>query len=144
MRKRPKKPQTVTPDEILESLTRQAGSQEELGESQIQTLELIGESEEPRQFIEPEDLSSVPLGERRSVGAFAFVLMLLGGMVAVWVYTRRTVYNLSFVNNLIQSTGVQRVFTNSAQVGVIFSIASVLALWVAHRRRRLRLKILEA
>jgi hypothetical protein len=143
--KRPKRAQTATPDEILDSLTRQAGSQTELGEAQTKRLELLIEPEETRQFLESEDLSSEPVPGKRSLGHFAFALMMLIGMAAVWLYTRGSrFYDPATLTGLVQATGVQKVFANPAQVGVVFLIASILALWVAHRRRHSSLNILES
>jgi hypothetical protein len=145
LHKRPKRPQTVTPDEILDSLTRQAGSQTELGEAQTRRLELLIEPEETRQFLESEDPSTEVVPGKRSFGHFAFALMLLIGMAAVWLYTRGSrFYDPASLTGLVQATGVQRVFTNPVEVGVVFFMASILALWVAHRRRHSSLNILES
>jgi hypothetical protein len=145
LHKRPERPQNATPDEILDSLTRQAGSQTELGEAQTQRLELLIEPEETRQFLESEDLSSEPVPGKRSLGNFAFALMMLIGMAGVWFYTRGSrFYDPATLTGLVQATGVQRVFANPVEVGVVFFMASILALWVAHRRRRSSLNILES
>ena len=143
--KRPKTPQTATPDEILDSLTRQAGSQTGLGEAQTKQLELLMEPEETLQLIQTEEAPPENVRNRRSLAHFAFALMLLAGMGIVWIYTRGSrFYDPAYINSLIQSAGIQRVFTDPAQVGVIFSVASLLALWVAHRRRRSDLNLLES
>lgn len=143
--KRPKRPETATPDEILDSLTRQAGSQTELGEAQTKRLELLMEPEETLRLEEVEEPYQRHSENRKSLGHFAFALMLLIGMAAVWLYTRGSrFYDPAYINRLVQSTGIQRVFTNPTQVGVIFSVASILALWIARRRRHASLNILES
>jgi hypothetical protein len=145
LHKRPERPQNATPDEILDSLTRQAGSQTELGEAQTQRLELLIEPEETRQFLESEELSSEPVPGKRSLGHFAFALMMLIGMAGVWFYSRGSrFYDPATLTGLVQATGVQRVFANPVEVGVVFFMASILALWVAHRRRSSSLNILES
>lgn len=142
--KRPKRPETATPDEILDSLTRQAGSQAELGEAQTKRLELLMEPEETLQLIETEDVSPEHVRNRKTLGHFAFAVMLTVGMAIVWIYTRGSrFYDPAYISGVIQATGVQRVFTNPTQVGVIFSVASILAFWIARRRRRSSLNILD-
>jgi hypothetical protein len=103
------------------------------------------EPEETLQLLETEDLSQEHIGNRKSLGHFAFALMLLVGMAAVWLYTRGSrFYDPAYISGLIQGTRVQRIFANPTQVGVIFSVASILALWIARRRRNLSLNILES
>jgi hypothetical protein len=103
------------------------------------------EPEETLQLLETRELNQEHIGNRKSLGHLVFGLMLLMGMAAVWLYTRGSrFYDPAYIGSLIQSTGVQRVFANPTQVGVIFSVASILALWIARRRRHARLNILES
>lgn len=144
MHKRPRKAESVTPDEILESLTKQAGSQQDLGEAQTKRLELLAESEETREVFEPDTSLPISTETRKSLGHFAFILMFLGGLIAVWVFTRGgRLFDPSVLTSVVQATGVQRVFANTLEVGVIFFTASIIALWVAHRRRNSSLNILD-
>jgi hypothetical protein len=116
-----------------------------LGERQTQRLQLLTETEEERAlFSEPTVSTIAHLGgeTNRRLGHYAIVLMGVGGMILVWLYgSGRGLFDTSLLNSVFQKTGVQPVFTNPAQVGIVSVIALITALWVALRRRASRILI---
>jgi hypothetical protein len=135
---------TVSSDEILESLTRQAASQVGFGEEQTQRLELLTEVEEPTLVHQPV-VSNVRPFRRDSVrrsGHFVIVLMCIAGLIVVWLYsTGRGIFNGLPFNNVLQETSVRSLFANPIQMGIISMAALATALWVALRRRASSLQI---
>lgn len=134
----------VSKDDILDSLTRQAAQQVSLGERQTQRLDFLNETEEPTLFSEPtvSTVTQLRSETNRKLGHYIFVLMCVGGMIVVWLYSSgRGLFDTSLLNGVFQKTGVQSVFTNPAQVGIVSVVALVTALWVALRRRASRLLV---
>ena len=144
-RKRPL-PSVSTPvssDDILDSLTRQAASQVGFREEQTQGLELLAETEEPTLYSEPivSTETQIPEENVRRLGHYAFVIMCVVGMVVVWLYSSgRGMLDASLLTGLIPKTGVQSVFTDPLQIGIVSIIAMITGLWVALRRRASRLQ----
>ena len=142
IRKRSNTPTKVSTDDLLDSLTRQASHQVGFGEEQTKGFDVL---------IDEEDLGLDsgtrigPISERRitttkNIGRFAFVLMLLGGLTVVGLYTSATrLFDLSSVNRFVQSLGVHSVFASPPEIGTIFLVSLAIAFWVAYRRRRLNL-----
>jgi hypothetical protein len=140
---RPQENTIVTSDDILDSLTRQAASQVGLGE-QTQSLELIAETEEPTLFSEPATPTVAQFRREtsRRWGNYLIVLMCIGGMIVVWLYSSgRGILDASVLNTIVPTTAVQSMFANPLQVGVMSVIAMLTALWIAVRRRASRLHI---
>jgi hypothetical protein len=141
---RPQEHTIVTSDDILDSLTRQAASQVGLGEQQTQSLELIGETEEPTLFSEPATPTVAQFRQEtsRRLGNYLIVLMCIGGMIVVWLYSSgRGIFDPSVLNTTVPRTAVQSMFANPLQVGVMSVFALITALWIAVRRRASRLHI---
>ncbi|GEM_PF-4647813 len=136
--------QRVTPDDILDSLTRQAASQVGFGSQQEEGFDLLNEPEEQRQGSEP-TLSTggqLRLPSNRSVGRIGIIVMCLGGFLIIWLYSSgRSVFNGSQLNTLVQKTGVQSIFSNLPQVAIMSIFAMTIALWIAVRRRASRIQI---
>ncbi len=135
---------SVSSDDILESLTRQAASQVGSGEQQTQSLELIGEMDEQSLFSEPalETVGHTKLEIGRNLGHYAIVLMCLGGLAIVWLYSSgRQIFEASQWDAVVQKTGAQSVFANPVQIAIMSIFAMIIALWVAYRRRASRLQI---
>ncbi len=135
---------SVSSDDILDSLTRQASSQVGVGEQQTQSLELIGETEEQGLFPEPTlaTVGHTKLEVGRNLGRYAIVLMCLGGLFIVWLYSSgRQIFETTQWDAIVQKTGVQSVFANPAQIAIMSTFAMIIALWVAYRRRASRLQI---
>jgi len=133
----------VSSDDILDSLTRQAASQVGFREEQTQGLELLAETEEPTLYSEPIVPTETQNYEEnvRRLGHYAFVIMCVVGMVVVWLYSSgRGMLDASLLTGLIPKTGVQSVFTDPLQVGIVSIIAMITGLWVALRRRASRLQ----
>ncbi len=131
-------------DDILDSLTRQAASQVGFREEQTQGLELLAETEEPTLYSEPivsTETQNVEENVRR-LGHYAFVIMCVAGMIVVWLYSSgKGMLDASLLTGLIPKIGVQSVFTDPIQAGIVSIIAMIMALWVALRRRASRLHL---
>ena len=135
---------SVSADDILDSLTRQASSQVGVGEQQTQSLELIGETDEQGLFSEPTlaTVGHTRLETGRNLGRYAIVLMCLGGLAIVWLYSSgRQIFEAFQWDAIVQKTGVQSVFANPAQIAIMSIFAMIIALWIAYRRRVSRLQI---
>jgi hypothetical protein len=129
----------VTADDILDSLTRQAELRQKLGEEDQVSLEEIAETEDLSRFqgFNSEPTSYLAVTTKRSFGHLAFILMLLSGLAIVWLYSSVSrPFDLASVNGIIQRSGIQSIFSNQAQLGIIALAAFSGALWIRHRRRR--------
>ena len=141
-RSKPQGQTVLSSDEILDSLTRQAASQVGFREEQTESLELLAEIEEPTLLAEPTVPTESPLGTEtsRRLGHYAFVLMCVGGMIIVWLYSSgKGMLDPSLLTSLVPKTGVQSIFANPIQVGIVSLFALITAFWVALRRRASRL-----
>ena len=134
----------VTADDILGSLTRQAELRQKLGERDAIRLEEIAKTEDLSQFqgFNPEPVS-IPEMANRSFGHLLFVIMLLCGLTVVWLYSSISKpFDLASLNGIIQKSGVQSIFANQAQLGIIAIAAFVGALWIRHRKRSSNLQLM--
>jgi hypothetical protein len=134
----------VTPDDILDSLTRQAASQVGFGSQQEEGFDVLNEPEEQRQGSEPtlSTVGQLRLPSNRSLGRIGIIAMCLGGFLIIWLYSSgRNVFNGSQLNTLVQKTGVQSIFSNLPQVAIMSIFAMTIALWIAVRRRASRIQI---
>ncbi|MBO0887726.1 hypothetical protein J2P12_01355 [Candidatus Bathyarchaeota archaeon] len=133
----------LTSDDILESLTRQAASQVGFREEQTESLELLEETGEPTLVSEPVPVTETHFGnEPRRLGHYAFVVMCVVGMTVVWLYSSgRDMLNPSVLTGIVSKTGVQTVFANLVQTGIVSAFALFAALWIAVRRRASRLRL---
>lgn len=128
----------VTTDDILDSLTRQAELKQKLGENDSLGLEEIAGMEELSQFqgFNPEPAFPSKVARKRSFGHLVFVFMLLTGLTVVWLYSSISKpFNLASLNGIIQKSGIQSIFANQAQLGIIALAAFLGALWIRRRRR---------
>ena len=128
----------VTTDDILDSLTRQAELNQKLGENDSLRLEEIAGTEEFIQFqgFNPEPAFPSTVAKRRSFGHLVFVFMLLTGLAVVWLYSSISKpFDLASLNGIIQKSGIQSIFANQAQLGIIALAAFLGALWIRRRRR---------
>jgi hypothetical protein len=133
----------VTADDILDSLTRQAELRQKLGKRDAIRLEEIAETEDLSRFqgFNPEPVS-IPEMANRSLGHLVFVIMLLCGLTVVWLYSSISKpFDLASLNGIIQK-GVQSIFANQAQLGIIAIAAFVGALWMRHRKRSSNLQLM--
>jgi len=134
----------VTPDDILDSLTRQAASQVGFGSQQEEGFDVLNEPEEQHQGSEPtmSTVGQLRLPSNRSLGRIGIIAMCLGGFLIIWLYSSgRNVLNGSQLNTLVQKTGVQSIFSNLPQVAIMSIFAMTIALWIAVRRRASRIQI---
>lgn len=133
----------VSSDDILDSLTKQAASQIGTGESQTQTLELLGEIEPTlsnNSEIQPGNEFVVPKG--KGLGHYAIVLMGVAGMAAVWFFSfGKTLISSNFLNIVIQRTNVRSVFANPGEIGIVSAISLTIASFIAIRRRSRRIQL---
>jgi hypothetical protein len=133
------KKDNVTTDDILASLTRQAELRQKLGEEDPVALEEIAEAEDLAQFqgFNPEPPSALRVARNgRSFGRLAFVVMLLCGLAVVWLYSSISKsFDIASVSVIIQKSGVQSIFANQTQLGIIALAAFAMALWIQKRRR---------
>jgi hypothetical protein len=128
----------VTTDDILDSLTRQAELKQKLGENDSLRIEEIAGTEELIQFqgFNPEPAFPSTVANKRSFGHLVFVFMLLTGLTVVWLYSSISKpFDLASLNGIIQKSGVQSIFANQAQLGIIALAALLGALWIRHRGR---------
>jgi hypothetical protein len=135
------KKEKVTTDDLLDSLTRQAELRQKLGESDQVRLEEIAETEDLSLFqgIDLEPASDRQTPRRRGLGHLVFFITALSGLTIVWLYSSISKpFDLSLLNGIIQKSGIQSVFANQAQLGIIALTALLGALWIRHRRRGLR------
>ncbi len=128
----------ATPDDILNSLTRQVAMREGLLAEGERGAEEVYGSEVPdfsrRPQMAPEVRARV--GKERGLGRFAFVLILLGGLFLLELYgfLTRTI-DLALLNRLIQYSGIQTIFSQPFRVGVIAATALLAGLWIARKRK---------
>ena len=137
----------VTTDDILDSLTRQAELKQKLGENDSLRLEEIAGTEELIQFqgFNPEPAFPSAVAKKRSFGHLAFAFMLLTGLIVVWLYSSISKpFDLASLNGIIQKSGIQSIFTNQAQLGIIALAALLGALWIRHRRRESSMRLLSS
>jgi len=141
------KKERVTTDDILDSLTRQAEIRQKLGEDDRVGLEEIAGTEEliPLQGFNPEPEFPSVGAKKRSLGHLAFVLMLLTGLTVVWLYSSISKpFDLASLTSIIQKSGIQSIFANKAQLGIIAVAAFMGALWIRHRRRGSSMRLLSS
>lgn len=115
-----------------------------LGEQQTQSLELMGETEEPTLIVEPSTATLAQLRREtsRRLGNYLIVLMCVGGMIIVWLYgSGKGFFEASVLSTTPARTAAQSVFANPLQVGIMSLVAVITALWIAVRRRALRLHL---
>ena len=135
----------VTADDILDSLTRQAELKQKLGENDSLRLEEIASTEELIQFqgFNPEPAFPSTVAKKRSFGHLVFVFMLLTGLAVVWLYSSISKpFDLALLNEVVQKSGIQSIFVNQAQLGIIALAALLGALWIRHRRRGSSMQLL--
>ncbi len=128
----------VTADDILDSLTRQAELRQKLGERDEVRLEEIAETEDLSRFqgLYPGPVSAPLVGRNRSFGHLAFIFMLSGGLAVVWLFSSASKrFDLASLDGIIQKSGVQSIFANQAQLGIIVLAALIGALLIRRRRR---------
>jgi len=69
--------------------------------------------------------------------------MLLTGLTVVWLYSSISKpFDLASLNGVIQKSGIQPIFANQAQLGIIAFAALLGALWIRHRRRGTGMRLL--
>jgi hypothetical protein len=74
--------------------------------------------------------------EKKGFGHLVFVFMLLCGLMVVWLYSSISKpFDMASLNGIIQKSGVQAIFANLAQLGIIALAALVAALWIRRKRR---------
>ena len=135
---------SVSRDDILDSLTRQAASQLGFQEQHTQSLEVLAEGEEPTLISETVVPAETPFDHvpGRKLGHYVIVAMGGVGLVVVWLYSAAKGFmGTALLDSVLQRTGVNSAFANPAQVGIIAFAALILSVWVAARRRRARLQI---
>jgi hypothetical protein len=128
----------VTADDILDSLTRQAEVRQKLGERDEVRLEEIAETEDLSRFqgLNPGPVSAPLVARNRSFGHLAFIFMLSGGLAVVWLFSSASKrFDLASLDGIIQKSGVQSIFANQAQLGIIVLAALIGALLIRRRRR---------
>ncbi len=136
----------ATPDDILDSLTRQAAIREGLlaegkkGAEEVYLSEAPDFSQKPQ--MAPEARARVR--KERGLGRFAFVLMLLGGLFLLGLYgfLTRTI-DLSMLNKLIQYSDVQTIFAQPLRAVVIVATALLAGLWIARKRKHSIVRFVE-
>ena len=128
----------VTADDILDSLTRQAELRQKLGERDEVRLEEIAETEDLSRFqgLNPGPASAPVMTRNRSFEHLAFVFMLSCGLAVVWLFSSASKrFDPESLDGIIQKSGVQSIFTNQTQLGII-ALAALLGALLIHRRRR--------
>ena len=128
----------VTSDDILDSLTRQAQLRQKLEERDEVRLEEIAETEDLSRFqgLNPGSASAPMAAKNRSFGHLAFVVMLSCGLAVVWLFSSASKrFDPASLDGIIQKSGVQSIFANQAQLGII-ALAALLGALLIRRRRR--------
>ena len=134
----------VSSDDFLDSLTRQAASQLGFQEQHTRSLEILGEEDEPTISSGSALSTGTPFRsvQRRRLGHYAIVAMGGLGLVVVWLYSStKGLMATRLLSSLVQRTGVNSVFANPLEVGIISLAALISSLWIAVRRRRLSLEV---
>ena len=142
-----KKKDGVTTDDILDSLTRQAELRQKLGERDTVRLEEIAETEDLTRFqgLNPRPASGPMVAKNRSFGHLAFVFMLSCGLAVVWLLSSASKrFDPASLNGITQKSGLQSIFANQAQLGIIALAAMLGALLIRRRRRSPRRQLLSA
>ncbi len=134
-------PQLATTDEILDSLTRQAKLMEKDGEERTVGLETILEAEASDESSESSNLElgqMVQTLKTRTLGKSVFALMLLGGVVFLWIYSKLLqnldLHNLTLVQQRVADAG----FADWQRVALVAICAFVFALLARRSRNRVR------
>ena len=134
-------PQRATTDEILDSLTRQARLMEKDGEERKMGLETILEAETSNESTQSSNLEpNQPFQtlKTRTLGKSVFTLMLLGGVVFLWIFSK-LLQNLDLQNlTLVQQRVVDAGFADWQKVALVATCALVFALVARRSRNRLR------
>jgi hypothetical protein len=128
----------VTADDILDSLTRQAEIRQKLGERDEVRIEEIAETEDLSRFqgLNPGPASAPVVARNRSFGHLAFVFMLSCGLAVVWLFSSASKrFDPRSLDGIFQKSGVQSIFANQAQLGII-ALAALLGAFLIRRRRR--------
>jgi hypothetical protein len=133
----------VTSDDVLDSLTRHAASQVEFRQEHTHSLDLLEETEEPTLVSELEPPADTTLTrEPKRLGHYVFAVMCAIGMITVWLYSSgKGALDPLVLSGIVARTGVQSIFANPLQIGIISTFALFAALWVALRRRASRLRL---
>ena len=128
----------ITTDDILDSLTRQAELKQKLGKEDRVALDEISETEDLIRFqgLNPEPVSPSMIEKKTGYGHLVFVFMLLTGLTVVWLYSSISKpFDLALLNGVLQKSGVQSIFADMSQLGVIALAALVGALWIRRKRQ---------
>jgi len=128
----------ITTDDILARLTRQVELKQKLGKEDHVAIEEIAETEDVGRFqgFNPEPESPTMVERKTGYGHLAFVFMLLIGLTVVWLYNSPSKpFDLAPLNGVLQKSGVQSIFANLSQLGMIALAALVGALWIRRKRR---------
>jgi hypothetical protein len=134
-------PRLATTDEILDSLTRQAKSMEEDGEERTMGLETIleaGPSDESSQSSNLDPTQPFQTLKTRTFGKSVFALMLLGGVVFLWFYSK-LLQNLDLHSlTIVQQRVIDAGFTNIQKVALVAICGFIFALLARRSRNRVR------
>lgn len=127
----------TTHDEILDSLTKQAHSNEK---PITQVNDQVAMTEDSGHFQDQEFLKGGRSENKRSrhAGRSAF-LLFIGGFVAIWSYGYLTgAYDIPYLSSLTRTpefqTSAQTVSANLLPAGMLSAAALVAALFLHHRR----------
>jgi len=137
----------VTADDILASLTRQAELSQKLGEKDRLALGQIADAKDLSRFqgFNPEPELPSMVEENGRLGYLLFVSMLLSGLTVVWLYSSISKpFDLASLNRIIQKSGIQSIFGNLAQLGIIALTALAGAFWIRRKRAGSRPQLFSA
>jgi hypothetical protein len=127
--------QAATTDEILDSLTRQAGLMERDGAERTLGLQTILEVEPDQELLQsspPESGLAAGRFESWNFGKLAFAIMLIVGLTFLWIYSRifRSLNPQTLA--MLQQTISRAGFTDWQKIALIAFCALIVAL-LAHR-----------
>lgn len=134
-------PQIATTDEIFDSLTRQAKLMAEGGKERTLSLQTLLEVEPDDQLPEPSTLEHIRISDRlkkRTLSQATFAVMLVGGLVLVWIYSRLSqnlnLHTLAALPQTVSRAG----FADWQKIALVAIFALIIALLVQHSKSNLR------
>jgi hypothetical protein len=137
--------QAATTDEILDSLTRQAGLMEKAGEERTLGLETILEVEPGEGLLNslglPESSPKVTRLKTLSFGKLAFGIMLIGGLTFLWISSRLSQGISPQSLAMLQETLSRIGFADWQKIAVMAFCALAIALFARQSTNRMRSRL---
>jgi hypothetical protein len=131
-----KKEDRATVDDILDSLSRRA----ELSDRFDEAARIAFEDEAERSSVSPGVSDSVRQEARkRALGKFAFVILMVAGVFAIWLYgALSAVLDGTAVGRLTRSPVYFSAFTDPVKLAILVMCCFIPVIWLRKRTRAKR------